>query len=195
VTKRRRRVAVNADVLARRAAPYAAAHEASVVRAADRRASEPRDLRELVRAVRRAYGDEVPLAIHEGPDRIDAGGTPAMTGSFLAYVDGAANAVDERTPRHDAAGELLDRPLVVGHYVTPFRAALAGMASPDDEGGRRRAAIVAHVTIGDQGPVDAALAEGVPLWCAREVAERALWIFWRRLTPLRLDLPPRERVA
>jgi hypothetical protein len=52
----------------------------------------------------------------------------------------------------------------------------------------RRAAVVSHVSIGSQGPVEAAMAEGVPAWCAKVVAEDALRSFLRSMTDLRLHV-------
>ena len=58
----------------------------------------------------------------------------------------------------------------------------------------KRAAIVSHVTIGSQGPVQAAIREGVPNWCAKLVAEDVLRSFLRRLSDLKL-IPQQEHAV
>jgi hypothetical protein len=57
---------------------------------------------------------------------------------------------------------------------------------------RKRAAIVSHVTIGSQEPAQAAIQEGVPSWCARLVAQDALFFFLHSMSDLRLHLPRQE---
>ena len=48
--------------------------------------------------------------------------------------------------------------------------------------------------VGDASPIEAAMAMGVPAWCAKVVAKDALEVFMRRLSDIRLDLRT-ERVA
>jgi len=169
----------NADALARRSATYADEHAKSWEVRFDRPSHEPRDLRELVRCLRRAYADEVPARMHTA--QVDAGGTPAYAPEFARYLYGS----DFATDQHDEAA--------TETYLTPFRRALASMDVAADEGTRRRAWIVGHVVLGDAGPAEAAMIEGVPEWCAKDVAEKALSVFWRRLSDVRLDL--RREVA
>ena len=166
---------INAEALAHRDAPYTAASQVSFTIAWDYQRREPADLREATRMVRRAYTDELPIKLHEGPDKIGEGGTPKMTARAEGYIFGSAQGSDDA----DSA---------VSHYHAPFRACLDGMAH-GDESSRKRAAIVSHVTIGSQGPQDAAVAEGVPSWCAKLVAEDALRSFLRNLSDLKFVLP------
>lgn len=152
----------NADALARRDVPYGRENRATVARAFDWRNREPRDLREAVRLVRAAYADEIPQRMVEGSDTYNLDGSPRFAAEAAAYIfDGRAT------------GE-------------PFRSLLAVMeAGAEPE--RRRAAIVRHVTIGSQGPKEAAIAEDVPAWCAGLVAEDTLRGFLRSLSAIRLD--------
>ena len=157
----------NAEALARRAAPYADENARSR-QARDYRVDPPAGLRALVVELRRAYRDEVPGTLHKHD--VDGGGTPAYSGEFAAYLYGSPWATD-----HDD-----------DTYRTPFRACLAGMhrANPS------MAAIVAHVTIGGEDPVAAVERETGTLerWIARAAAERALVVFWSRMTDVRRDL-------
>lgn len=132
--------------------------------------------------VRRAYADEVPGRLHEGPDSIGQDGTPKMTAKAEGYIFGSSQGSDRTDPDQ-----------LVSHYHVPFRAMLDQMEH-GDEGNRKRAAVVSHVAIGSQGPQEAAIAEGVPAWCAKVVAEDALRSFLRSMTDLKLHLP-RETVA
>ena len=147
----------NADAL-RRPGPYSDENRATMARAFDWRAAEPRDLREAVRLARRAYAEEVPSALTEGSDTYYPDGSPRMSPPAEAYIFGGAG---------------------------PFRSLLAAWehaAEPE----RRRAAIVRHVTIGARGPKESAIDEGVPSWCAALVAEDTLRAFLRALMSWRL---------
>jgi hypothetical protein len=68
---------------------------------------------------------------------------------------------------------------------------------PCNDVSHKRAAIVQHVTIGAQSPVEAAIAEGVPSWCARLVAEDALRAFLHSMSDMKFHLPamPSETVT
>lgn len=176
----------NAEALARRSMPYTDASGATFRVQWDFHRREPRDLRDAVRQVRRAYADEVPHRLHEGPDSIGDDGTPKMTAKAEGYLFGAPGADDAgRTTNDDGS----TTPDLVGYYHSPFRAALARWEQ-GDESERRRAAIVRHVTIGGRGPVEAAMEEGIPLWSAKHVAEWALRSFLRGLTDIRVHAPP-----
>ena len=172
----------NAEALHRRSAPYTDAQRASVRVQWDIRNREPQTLRDAVRAVRRAYSDEVPTKLHEGPDSIGEGGTPKMTPRAEGYLFGDPRADD--AARDPETGE---RDLV-GYHHAPFRARLADMEQGNLTD-RKRAAIVRHVAIGSRNPADSAQAEGVPLWCAKVVAEDALRVFLRGLSDLRVHAP------
>lgn len=173
----------NAEALARRGTPYTVESQVSFTYAWDPNRRIPQDLREAVRMVRRAYADEVPVKLHDGPDAIGPDGTPRMTPRATGYIFGSALA-DDRA----------DADQLVAYYHAPFRACVARMMS-SDESQRKRAAIVSHVTIGSQGPKEAAIAEGVPSWCAKLVAEDALRSFLRSLTDLKLTLPKETEAA
>jgi len=169
----------NALALAQRERPYATQSQASFTTAWDYRSRQPETLRDAVRMVRRAYQDEIPTKLHEGYDHIGEGGTPKMTARAEGYLFGSPTASDAKrdpeTGEHD----------LVSYYHAPFRACLAQMQR-GDESSRKRAAIVAHVTIGSQGPQEAAVAEGVPSWCAKTVAWDALRSFLTRLSDVRI---------
>lgn len=160
----------NAEALARRETPYTAAFDMSVRVAWDWHRREPTDLREAVRMVRRAYSDEVPAKLHEGSECIGPDGTPKMTTRAEGYIFGLPQASDKSD-----------------FYRSPFRAMLDHMEH-GDEANRKRAAIVAHVAIRGQGPQEAAIAEAVPTWCAKIVAEDALRSFLAHLTDLKLEI-------
>ena len=130
--------------------------------------------------VRRAYADEVPSDLHEkGEDGIGPDGTPKWTTRAEGYIFGSAQGSDG--------------PDAVSWYHSPFRAHLDAMAR-GNEAERKRAAVVSHVTIGSQGPQEAAIKEGVPTWCAKLVAEDALRSFLRGLSDLKLNMR-REAIA
>lgn len=151
----------NAEALARRDAPYTAVSGQSFRVAWDWRQREPETLREAVRAIRQAYAAEVPTKLHEGADSIGEGGTPKMTARAEGYLFGSPTSDD--ASRDAETGERD----VVGYYYSPFRARLADMGK-SNETDRKVAAIVAHITIGSQGPKEAAIREGVPRWLATE---------------------------
>ena len=132
---------------------------------------------------RKAYADEVPTKLHDSD--IGEDGTPRMSARAEGYIFGSPYTSDARSTPED--------PVMVSYYLAPFRATLADMER-GDESSRKRAAIVSHVTIGSQGPREAAEAEGVPSWCAKLVAFDALAAFLRRLTDVKLDIG-KEAVA
>jgi hypothetical protein len=185
VTKRYRNISdsqANAEALYRRDHSFTEASAQSVRVAWDYRNREPRDLREAVHLVRKAYADEVPDKLHDGPDAIGEGGTPRMTARAEGYIFGSGDSDDAGRDAETGQRDL------VGYFHTPFRAALCRMQhGPEPE--RKRAAIVSHVTIGQQGPQEAAIAEGVPSWCAKLVAEDALRMFLRGLSDMKLHIP------
>ena len=99
---------------------------------------------------------------------------PALRGRIVHADDCPANAQN--------------RP-AISYYQTPFRAALE-KANSGDEKGRLYAAIVQSVTIGGQGPQEAALQAGVAPRCvAKDVAEDALRWILSVLTDVRVDTP------
>jgi hypothetical protein len=192
----------NADALARRGRTYADANAASWSLSMDYHKRQPRDLRDAVRMCRRAYADEIPTRMHN-QDLADDG-TPRMTPQAEAFIFGSPTWTDAGRseacscgkPERDVRGIVMaiharDCPALGNHaeafYLTPFRATLATMERAS-EPESRRAAIVGHVTIGSQGPKEAAIAEGVPSWCAATVAEDALRSFLRRLSDVRVDV-------
>ena len=198
----------NALALERRGRTYADANAASITLSWDWRKREPRDLREAVRMVRQAYADEVPAKMHNSELADD--GTPRMTPQAEGYIFGnptrtdaggrAQCVVDCRFHPDNVFGDLSEggrhhephcpahpdnRPLL-SYYLTPFRATLADMERGDPQC-QRRAAIVRHVTIGSQGPQEAAIAEKAHPFDAKLVAEDALRAFIRRLSDVRVD--------
>lgn len=188
----------NAEALVRRSSPYTAASEASLRVAWDWRQRDPVDLREAVRMVRRAYADEVPEKLHDGPDAIGEGGTPRFASRAEGYLFGDARASDAHIGRcicadpkaehdDDCPRHPLNQPLV-SYYHTPFRATLDRFVGGGDKH-RLYGRIVSAVTIGQQGPQDAAIAAGVrPSCVAKDVAEDAIRTFLRSLTDLKLHI-------
>jgi hypothetical protein len=183
----------NAERLAHRSSTHADQHAASI-EIKWRRASSDMTTRELVEYLVTEYADEVPSAIHEGPDHIDAGGVPAMRSNFLAYITSGDGAVIESLPRKDAEGVEYDRPILVGELRKPLQNAVGGMLR-----GKGKHAwwgrIVGRILFGSEHPKLAAMAEGAHEYQADEAAWAALSECRRRLTPMRMDLVPRERVA
>ena len=127
---------------------------------------------------RKAFADEVPGKLHDSA--IGDDGTPRMTRQAEGYIFGRADA-------DDAARDLDGTPDLVGYYHAPFRACLDSMAK-GDPAARRRAAIVQHVTIGQQKPGEAAIKEGAHPLDAKLVAWDALCSFLRSMTDLRLHV-------
>jgi hypothetical protein len=138
--------------------------------------------------VRRAYADEVPPKLHEGPDSIGPDGTPKMTARAEGYIFGREDASDARKDPETGQWDALS------YFHSPFRAALDNLAH-GDEAEQHRGAIVQHVTIGGQGPAEAAIKEGVPWWCAKLVAENALLAFLRNLSDVKLNLRRTEEAV
>lgn len=173
------------DALYRRDTPYTEASGHSVSVRWDWRKREPEDLREAVRQVRAAYADEVPMRLHEGYDSIGEGGTPKMDARAEGYIFGNDNAGHERPDPETGERPALD------YYRTPFRAALAHWQHRDPQ----LAAFVSHVALGGQSPIEAAMTEGAPRWCARDAAEGGLRRFLRSLSDVKVDAPKRTEVA
>jgi len=170
----------NAEALARRSAPYTAAHEASYRVAWDFTRREPDNLRDAVRACRRAYADEVPDKLHDSA--IGDDGAPRMNARAVGYIFGSAQSDD--ASRDPLTGE---RDLVGWHF-SPFRAALDRMAHGSDTE-RVYAVIVTKVTIGGQGPREAALDAGVmPVCLAKSNALMAMRAFLRSMTDIRVHV-------
>jgi hypothetical protein len=161
-----------------RSSPYEAENAQSIAAAWDVSRRQPRDLREAAHYIRRAYADEVPARLHErelAPD-----GTPRMTAKAVGYIFGAAT----YTARPDNEGS-------VSFYATPFRATLASIEAGDAKA-QDVAAIVRHVAIGGDSPVEAAIKVGIPYAWAAVVAEIALRTFLRMLSSLHIE-PGRVR--
>ena len=175
----------NAEALARRSSTYANDNARTWQLRFDR-GQEPPNERSLVIDLRRAYGAEVPTKMHEGPDHVDAGGTPAYSAAFAAYLYGSPMATD----RKDAGGTVEIR-------LTPVRAALRGMALANEEATRQKGAIVYGVVVGGMTPDAAARAVlgDIPKWALEACAEQALRMFWRRCSDVRLDLARTETAA
>lgn len=173
----------NAEALDRRGRTYADPNAASFRFAWDAGKRQPRDLSHAINLVRRAYADEVPRRLHNRDLADD--GTPKMTPQTEGYIFGGDSWTD--------AGQG-EAPLV-SYYLTPFRATLADMERAREEATRKRAAIVRHVSIGGQGGQEAAIAEGVPSWCAKDIAFAALASFLSRLSDVRVDVPREASVA
>ena len=170
----------NAEALARRGSPWYGDNHASVSVAWDYRRREPTDLRDAVRQCRRAYADEIPVKLHDGPDAIGPDGTPRFAARAEGYIFGSPGSSDAK--RDPETGEWD----AVSYYHAPFRATLDAMGR-GSEADRRRGRIVSHVTIGQQGPVDAATAEGAHPLDAKLVAWDALRCFLSQLSDVKVD--------
>lgn len=194
----------NAEALARRGLPYSAASGVSFSVRWDWHKRDPLDLRDAVRMARRAYSDEVPDKLHDGTLHLAPDGSPRMTANASRTIFGSGTETDTPRPQchchvePDADGhidhkedcpkitEAEQRPFIE-YYLAPFRATLAGMEL-GDEASRKRAAIVSAITIGGEGPQEAAIKAGVPRWCAKTVAEDAVRAFLRRLSDVKVNV-------
>ena len=165
----------NAEALANRGRTYADRNAASFTVAWNYHKRTPTSLSEAVDMIRQAYADEVPTKLHEGADSLGEGGTPQMHPRFVSYLDDDDQAGIERKGENVA----------LDYMKTPFRGTLA-MYEPN------RARIVEHVAIGSMGPMQAAIAEGVPGWCARLVAEDTLFGFLRNLSDVKVAVAKRS---
>jgi hypothetical protein len=204
----------NSAALYGRDRTYSTAHQMSVTVSQDYRKRQPRDLREAVKMARALYADEVPTKLHSGTELAEDG-TPAMTSRATSYIFGSATATDAgfakcaqdcrenwvapapeghpypgiRVHAPDCPAHADNRPLV-SYYLSPFRATLERM----ERGGEHErliAAIVSAVTIGSQGPQQAAIAKGVqPACIAKDVAEWSLRAFLRSMSDVRVDARP-----
>ena len=190
--------AANAEALIRRGLPYSGEFRATTTVAWDwrQRVGPNTPLRELVRMAQRACAEEIPTKLHSGTE-LAPDGTPAMTPKAEAFIFGGDSWTDAGPVRCNCASEPhaddcpanpLNRP-AISYYQTPFRAALES-ASRGDEKGRLYAQIVQSVTVGGQGPQEAALQAGVSPRCvAKDVAEDALRWILSHLTDIRVDSP------
>lgn len=179
----------NAEALHRRGSPYTAASDVSFRVHWDANRREPSTVREAIRAVRRAYADEVPDKLHDGPDAIGEDGTPRMSAKAVGYIFGAPDADDAARDPETGQRDL------AGWHFTPFRANLSVM-SRGTETQRLYAAIVQSIAIGGQDAREAALAAGVrPAAIAKGIALMAMRSFLRSMTDLALHPPREERVA
>lgn len=160
----------NAEALARRTSTYADEHAASWQVRFDR-GTPPPSLRALVIDLRRAQRDEIPDRLHKRD--VDGGGTPAYSGQFAHLLYGSPFSTDDDNS-----------------YDTPFRACLTHMLHSKEGATVQMARIVAHVTLGGEDPEAAVVREIgiVEPWIARAAAERALTVFWKRCSNVRLDL-------
>jgi hypothetical protein len=148
----------NAEALARRSSTYADDHARSWTIVFSRH--EPPTLRDLVRELRRAYRMDMPERMHRVA--VDGGGTPSYTGEFAAHLYGSPMALDPGDQDHAV-------------YRTPLLAALHRCTGT-------RGAIVRAVVITGDGPVDAALAQGIPADVAKLTSEAVLRWFWRGMS-------------
>jgi hypothetical protein len=148
--------------------PYSVEHQASRHRSWDARRRKPRDLRHAVRLVRAAWIAETPVQLHERVVGDD--GNPRLTSEAWRFVFGSPELVEAPDPS--------DR---VAFRSTPFRATLAAFRRGDEKQ-RAQAEIIHAVTAGEQTPGEAAAAQGVPWWCAKDVAEAALRAFLAQMT-------------
>jgi hypothetical protein len=167
----------NAEALARRSATYADENARSWQVQFDRPTHEPKSTSGYIHELRDAYEAECPTRLHRHD--VDAGGTPAFTAAFEAWLWGSPFRIEPDT----------------GTYNTPLRACLAGMSRARDERTQSRARIAYAVIVGGQSPSEAGMREGVPAHWAEVVASDALRVTWRRLVRGPIPLPDRNAVA
>lgn len=110
-----------------------------------------------------------------GAHSVGDDGNPRFAPETDAYIFGRPDALE-----HDEPGA------IIRYRLLPFRATLA-IFTRGDEKMRHQAAIVRRVTAGEQGPMDAAMAEGVPSWCAKDVAEQTLRLFLTIMSEVAVD--------
>lgn len=187
---------LNARALSERGRTYSCQSARSFSVNWNRQSHRMSPLRDLVRIIRRAAVEDVPLRLHKAPEHVDAGGAPEMTPAFIQYLD-APDATTERAhpfagdgracERCDVLQDFHEEPALIAEFRTPYRAALAQMQRSADETTRKRAAIVDAVAAG-AGPAEAAIDQGVPEWAAKVVGADALRVFCDRLSDLRLRL-------
>lgn len=182
----------NAEALARRSASYADEH----ARSWQVRFGTPThelSTRALLVRLGEARRAETPMKLHEGPDHVDGGGTPAMTPAFLGYLDSGATGILERQPKTDTQGRPLD-PVIVGTYRKPLAAAIESMERCS---GRIAwwSRIVHRIIEYGEEPASAAIAEGSHQYEAKRTANEALAECYRRITPDKMALPKRGAEA
>lgn len=165
------------DALYRRDHTWSDAGRMSATIAWDWHKRQPRGLRDAADMIRRAYADEVPGRLHNRELADD--GTPKMTPQAESYIFGSDYA-GETPPDVDGNTPVLD------YYRTPFRAALSRLRGIS----RPRADLIEKVATGSHQPMQAAIEQGVPPWCAKLVAEDVLFAFMRSLSDLKISLPP-----
>jgi hypothetical protein len=174
----------NAEALARRTTSYADEHAASwQVRFGA--PTHELSTKALVARITENLEAETPERLHEGPDHIDAGGVPAMTAAFLAYLGSSRTATVEK-PDPDG--------IVVGTYRRPQAAAIESMLRCTGKvawWGR----IVVRVIYGGEIAAAAAIAEGSHPYEAKRTANEALGEALRRWTPDKMHLAKRSSAA
>lgn len=175
----------NAEALARRGAPYAAAHAASVREVWGGR-RRPLSLRELAYEVRASYAEGIPEQLHdpEVGDH-DQTGAPRYSAGFAQRLYGSARAVD----RHDP--DFVPGEPGVRYHLRAFDAALEAWRTDELEPLRR---VVWRVACGEE-PIEAVERERIPPWAARTVAYDVLRRFLASVSAIRIDLAKQEGEA
>jgi hypothetical protein len=171
----------NAEALARRTSTYADEHARSM----EVRFGPPThelSTKALLHRLLDNLADETPVKLHEGPDHIDAGGVPAMTGAFMGHLDSRPGSTVGK-PQTDA--------ILVGTYRRPQAAAIDSMLRCTGKvawWGR----IAQRVVYRSEPPVTAAIAEGSHPYEAARTANEALAEAYRRWTPDKMSLRKRD---
>jgi hypothetical protein len=171
----------NAEALDRRSRTYADEHAASW-QVRFNAPTHELSTKALLARLEDALAAETPVKLHEGPDHIDGGGTPAMTNAFLSHLDSRPNSTVGKPDREA---------ILVGTYRRPMAAAIESMLRCNGKvawWGR----IVERVLYGGEPPVVAAIAEGSHQHEAARTANEALSEALRRWTPDKMNLR-RER--
>jgi hypothetical protein len=163
-----------------RDAPFTIEFERSVAVAWNVREREPRDLRQAVRFVRAAWINETPIRLTEGFESVGPDGNPRFHPEAERFIFGPPDDLEDDEPG-----------AAIRYRLTPFRATLDTFENGDDKM-RHQANLIRRVTAGEMLPGAAAIAEGVPAWAAKDVAEHALRAFLACMTDVVVREAPRN---
>jgi hypothetical protein len=165
---------------------YLEEYEASNRRQNDRMAHPPKS---LLRWLQEGYALEAPAALHT--HQLEEDGDPAMHGEARAYIGfsqgviGGTWFVVEALPNDWR--KVANRTDADGYYVTPMRAAIARLASPDER------KLLSELATNVLYPLDVCRANGIPDWCRHDVVDASLKRLYRAWRDA--PLPERGRIS
>lgn len=185
------RMRLQEDARLRAAYPYIDEHADSEVRKLEG-ARQPRSLTGYVRWLRYAWSDEPPTRIHV--HAIDAGGTPAWSGEFMAWIEGISSGLsllrdhEPGCPNRAQGDRRRKREECGCYYRWPLRAALFEMHGRFED---TPAAAMADwcVLVASTDTTLPTLAQRVGLpdpwgWTVPLFTEQAIWRLWTLYSPL-----------